>query len=212
MYLFTRSARLAHGRLAEAMDWAVRVTEKVNQISTTPVNLWSTVFSPGVGTLTWTTFAEDLATLEATEAKCMADGTYLDLVNEGATFAAADAIDDGLVQVVFTERDPAGDAPAYVNVVRAVLAPGAIASGLELGVQIAQRATAVTGCPCSFGAAASGPYGGVVWFTGCESIEQLQQAQQAIFADTELIGLIDEKASRAYLPGVAVQTVYRKIV
>jgi len=212
MYLFTRSARLGPGRIREAMAWSVSMTEKVNQISQTPVTLWSTVFSPGAGTLTWTSIVEDLGVLEATEAKLMADNRYLELVDEGAAFGAGDAIDDGIVQLVVADVDAAGTPPAYVTVARAVLAPGAMASGIELGIEIAQRAKAVTGCPSSFGVAGTGPYGGVVWITGCDSIEQLQHAQEAIASDTDFTKLIDQKASQLYLPGVATQTVYRKIV
>jgi hypothetical protein len=174
--------------------------------------LWSTVFSPGTGTLAWTSIVENLATLEATDAKLMADAQYLDLVNEGAGFVSGDAIDDGIVQLLATEVDPTGTPPAYVNVVRAVLAAGAMASGIELGIEISQRAKKITGCPCSFGVAGTGVYGGIVWITGCDSVEQLESSQQAIAADAEFTKLIDKKASDLYLPGVTTQTIYRRIV
>jgi len=193
------------------MTWSVSITEKVNQISETPVTLWSTVFSPASGTLTWTTVVESLEVLETTEAKLMADGGYLDLAEQGGAFASGDAMDDGILQLVVTDIDPAGTRPAYAHVVRAVLAPGAMASGIELGAEISQRAKAITGCPSSFGTAGTGTYGGVAWITGCDSIEQLEQSQKAIASDADFVKMIDKKASEVYLPG-ATQTVYRKIV
>lgn len=211
MYLFARSARLAPGRITDAMTWAVNITEKVNQLSETPVTLWSTVFSPGVGTLAWTAIVEELSVLEATDAKMMADSSYVDLVNQGAAFASADAIDDVLTSLVVAARDPSGPPPAYASVVRSVLAPGAMTSGIEVGAEIAQRAGAISGCPTSFGVNTTGVYGGVVWITGCESIEQLQHAGEAINADADFVKLVDSRASKAYLAGVTTQTVYRKI-
>lgn len=211
MYLFTRTVRLAPGNLDQAMAWSVRITEKVNQLSETPVALWSTVLSPRVGTLAWTTVVEDLKTLETGEGKLMADGGYLDLVNQGATFSSGDTIDDTVIQLVATEIDTTGTPRPYASVVRSVLAPGAMASGIELGVEIAQQVKKTTGCPCSFGVTATGPYGGVVWITGYDSIEQLQRAEEAITADAGFIGLIDQKASKAYAPGTAEQAIYRRI-
>ena len=68
MYLFSRTSRLGAGNPEKQLDWALRVTEKVNQISETPVTLWSSVFSPRSQTLVWTAIADDLLTFETIEA------------------------------------------------------------------------------------------------------------------------------------------------
>jgi hypothetical protein len=210
MYLFSRSARLAPGRMAEAMTWALNITEKANQISEVPVTLWSRVFSPGVGTLVWTAILEDLAALEATDTKLMADSGYLQLLDQGAAFASGDPVDDQLVSLVVTDRAPEGS-PTYASVVQTVLTGGAMAKGIELGAEIAQRVKAITGCRCSFAVAATGQFGGVEWITGYGSIEELERAQQAIQADAGFNKLLDEKASQVYLRGTTTQTVYRKL-
>src|ERR1700704_1866895 len=98
MYLFSRSSRLAPGNQQAAMAWAVKVTEKVNQIGELDVSLWTRVFSPGLGTLVWTTTADDLSALEATDDKLMADSGFQMLLDEGAKFSSGDAIDDSLIQ------------------------------------------------------------------------------------------------------------------
>jgi hypothetical protein len=72
MYLFTRSARLGPGNLQDQLAWSFNITEKVNQISELDVGLWTTVFSPGLGTLVWTANCDDLAILEAPDDKLMA--------------------------------------------------------------------------------------------------------------------------------------------
>ncbi|HXW38728.1 MAG TPA: hypothetical protein VEJ44_03455 [Acidimicrobiales bacterium] len=212
MYLFTRRARLGTEKLAEAMQWAVTITEKVNQVSVTPFSLYSTIFSPEVGTLSWSTVVESLSELEATDAKLMADGGYLDLVSEGAKYQAAGSIiDDTLASFVLADRSESGS-PAYANLVRATLAPGALASGIETGVEIAQKAKAIGGLPVSFLVGSTGPYGGVGWITSADSIDELQAAAEKVNASADFLRLLDTKGSEAYLPGSATQVVVRKIV
>jgi hypothetical protein len=177
MYLFTRSARLAPGNIETSMDWAVRITEKVNQIVELDVGLWARVFSPGNGTLVWTSTVETLATLEASEDKLMADSGYLSLVDQGAKLTSSDAIDD---------------------------------HGVELGIDIAQQAGKITGCPTSFGVAVTGDYGGVAWLTMFSSVEQLQQSQEAIASAPEFAQKVDKEASKVFLPNVQ-QLTYRRI-
>ncbi|HAM00836.1 MAG TPA: hypothetical protein DCQ30_01190 [Acidimicrobiaceae bacterium] len=211
MYLFSRQARLAPGRTTEAMSWALTVTEKVNQISEVPVTLWSTVFSPGVGTLAWSAIVEDLSVLEATDAKLMADSSYLGLLDQGAAFNSGAPVDDTIVNLVVADIGEEGP-PAYGSIVQTVLAGGAMAKGIELGAQIAQQVKSVTGCRCSFGVAGTGQFGAVGWITGYESIEQLEQAQQALQADADFGTLLDERASQVYLRGTTTQTIYRRLV
>src|SRR5579884_2675909 len=135
MYLFTRRARIGSENLADAMQWAVTVTEKVNQIGVTPVSLYSTIFSPEVGTLSWSTIVEHLSELEATDAKLMADSSYLSLVSEGAKYqAAGSTVDDAVASFVLADRVASGS-PAYASVVRALAHEGQVAAvGHELRV------------------------------------------------------------------------------
>ena len=209
-YLFSRSARLAPGNVPAAMAWAVKMTEKVNAISEAPVSLWSTVMSPELGRLTWTMVVDDLAVLLATDEKLMADSGYHDLSAEGAEFNSGSGVDDGLVRYVHADRDGV-DTARYATLVRAVLAPGGSVKGIELGVEIAQRAKAITGRPTSFGVSQTGTYGEVGWIALYESIDQVQAASEALAADTAFAKMLDEKAAKAYLPGHATQSISRKI-
>lgn len=212
MYLFTRRARIGTEKLADALQWAVTITEKVNQISQTPVSLYSTIFSPEVGALSWSTIVENLSELETTDAKLMADSGYLDLVSQGTKYQAPDGtVDDALSSFVLADRSESGS-PAYATVTRATLAPGAFASGIETGVEIAQSAKAIGGLPVSFLVGVTGVYGGVGWITSAQSTDELQAASQRVNANAEFINLLDTKGSKAYLPGSATQVVVRKIV
>ncbi|MFP5255528.1 MAG: hypothetical protein ACLGI8_06715 [Acidimicrobiia bacterium] len=209
-YLFTRSVQLARGNLLDSMAWSVKITEKVNAIADTPVLLWSSTMSPDVGRLTWSTAVEDLATLSSMEEKLMADPGYLELVQEGGSYTDGTAT-DGLVRLVHADRDGVATA-RYSTVVRAVTAPGAAVDAAVLGVEIAQRAKAITGRPTSFGMSQTGVYGEVGWIALYDSIDQVQAASEALAGDAPFAQLLDEKASRAYLPGASTQLINRRVV
>jgi hypothetical protein len=210
MYLFSRSARLGPGNPAEQGAWVLSMTEKVNQIVELDVTVWARVFSPGLGTFTWTTTVEDLSALETADAKLVADAGYLDLVEQGAKFDSGAAIDDSLLQVIHADADAADRQLQYATVVDAIIAPGNTASAVQLGVEIAQAVKKATGSPTSFALASTGPYGGVAWFTVFDSLDQMQKAEQDLAADAEFGALVD-KAGSAYLPGQANQMVYRRL-
>jgi len=209
-YLFTRSLRLGQGNLLDSMAWSVKITEKVNAISETPVALWTPVMSPEIGRLTWTAVVEDLSALSTMEEKLMADSGYLDLVEEGAKFTSGEGVTDGLISYVHADREGVATAQ-YSTVVRAVVAPGAFVSGITLGVEIAQRAKAITGRPTSFGTSQTGTYGEVGWIALYDTIDQVQAASEALAADADFAALLDAKASKAYLAGVSNQSINRKV-
>ena len=209
-YLFTRSVELAPGNLLDSMAWSVKITEKVNSISETPVALWTPVMSPDIGRLTWTAVVEELSSLTAMEEKLLADPGYLELVEEGARYNSGAGVTDGLIRYVHADRDGVATAQ-YSTVVQAVLAPGAAVSGTVLGVEIAQRAKAITGRPTSFGASQTGAYGQVGWIALYDTIDQVQAAGEALAADADFAALLDEKASKAYLAGVSNQFINRKV-
>jgi len=209
-YLFTRSLRVS-GSLVDSMSWSARITEKVNQIAEQTFALWTPVMSPQLNTFTWAAVVDDLAALMATDEKLMADNGFLELVAEGSKFNTSGGVDDQLVSFVHLDTDGAETAE-YAAIVRATLAPGSFVEGVTLGVEIAQRAKAITGHATSFGQATTGAYGEVGWISVYDSIEQLQAAEEKVNSDAEFIALIDERASTAYLAGTATQSISRKIM
>ena len=83
--------------------------------------------------------------------------------------------------------------------------------GIELGVETAQAASKVTGCPTSFGMHVTGAYGSVEWVTVYASIEEMQRSGDAIAADAGFNQKVDKELSKVYLPGVTTQTAFRKV-
>jgi hypothetical protein len=210
MYLFSRTARLRPGDTRESMAWALGITEKVNQITSLNIGLWTTVLSRGVGTLSWSTVVENLTQLEDAEAKLMVDDGYLDLLDQGAQYSSGEAIDDAVGQIVAGDLDPSRQ-PTHAAVVQAELAPGGFAKGIEAGIEIADRATKLSGLPTVFMIASTGTYGGVAWLTTASSLEALERGEQATNGDPDFIRYIDEVASKVYQAQGTTQTLFRRI-
>jgi hypothetical protein len=208
-YLFSRSVQLTRAHLLDSMAWSVSLTEKANAISETPIALWSSLMSPDTGRLTWTTVVEDLSSVTATLDKLMADAGYVELVEEGTRFTDGTGATDGLVRFVHADRDGVETAQ-FSTVVRAVVAPGAWASGAVLGVEIAQRAKAITGRPTSFGVSQSGSYGEVGWIALYDSIDQVQAAAEALAADAGFAKLLDDNAG-TWIAGEGSQVINRRV-
>jgi hypothetical protein len=208
-FLFTRSVQLGRANVLDSMAWSVKMTEKVNAISETPVRLWTTVMSPDVGRLTWTTTTEDISTIAGSQEKLLADSGYLDLVEEGASYTNGAAPVDGLVRLVHADSDGVAGAK-YSTVVRAVLGPAALTSGMALGVEIATRAKAITGRPTSFGVAQTGVYGEVGWIALYDTIGEVQAAGDALAADPAFAKLLDDNAD-TWLAGLSTQVISRRV-
>ena len=140
------------------------------------------------------------------------DEGYTSLLDAGAKFAPGGA-DDILAQIVHGAPDPNRQVE-YVTVVRSVCAAGAITKGIELGVEIAQRAEKVTGEPTMFVTSATGNYGGVSWITGSADIKTLESSQQKIAADTKFGEFVDKSVKGVYVeaPDVTQTLIYRRIV
>lgn len=210
MYLFNREMRLAPGNLLDSLAWAAKVTEKVNAVGGPEVRLWSRVLGPDVGTLSWSTVIVDIAELMVLEEKLMADGGYVELVEQGARFGHDSGAQDSLGRLA--HADPDGfDTAQYVSITTTRLAPGMTATGVALGVELAQQVKAITGRPTSFATSATGPFGAVAFFALSETIEQVQAANEALSADADWLAALDERASKAYVAASSEQMIIRRL-
>ena len=212
MYLFSRRARLAPGNTRDAMSWATSITEKVNQIVSLNTSLFTQTFSPEVGTLVWSTFVPDLATLESATDKLLVDDGYVAMVDAGAKFAQG-SIDDSLLQILSGEPDPNRQVE-YATTIQTVCATGSLTKGIELGVEIAQRAEKIIGSPVMFTTSATGPYGAVAWITGYADVHTLEAANAALAADTKFGEFVDKSVRGVYAedPAATESLMYRRIL
>jgi hypothetical protein len=210
MYLFTRRTRLTGGNGAAGVTWASSIAAKVKEVTGQEIQLWSTVFSPGFGTISWTGWFADLASLETAGDKLQADPAMEELGNAGTKYTEG-GLDDGLLQPVY--GDPtAGAASQYVGGAATVIAGGNIERALAAGVDIAQKSEKITGLPTMFLTSITGPYGGVGWLTGYENITAMQQAEEKLAADSSWLKLIDSTRG-CWVEDAAVTqaTIYRRL-
>ena len=211
MYLFTRRVRLAPGHSRKALAWAIDQTERVNRITGINVSAYTTMFSPEVGTITWSAFVPDLTALEEASDKLAVDDEFVTATDQGAALILGGA-HDTLGMVVHGEPDP-GRTVEYATVARTVCAAGKLGRGLELGATIASEVERITGVPTLFVAGTTGPYGGVAWISGHADIASMEAAEQALTADPGWLELIDGTAAGVYSDeaGGTEQVVYRHI-
>jgi hypothetical protein len=183
----------------------------VNQIVSLNTSLFAQTYSPEVGTLVWSTFVPDLATLESANDKLLVDDGYVSMVGAGAKFSQG-SIDDTLLQVITGDPDPNRQVE-YATTIQAVCATGSVARGMELGVEIAQRAEKVVGIPVMFATAATGPYGAVAWITGYADVHELEAANQKLAADTKFGEFVDKNVRGVYAedPATTESLMYRRI-
>ena len=209
MYLFTRTRRITAGDTRKAIAWAVGITEKVNQVTSLNASLWTTFASPGNGTLAWSTFIDDLTVLETATEKLAVDDLVASELELGKAFAPNGA-DDEVAQLLSGDVDPAQQ-PKYALVVRSELAPGGFAKGIEAGIEIATRATAIGDVTTSFLLSTTGKYGGVAWISSADSIAALEASAQKVNVDPDFVKYVD-KSGPAFVAGITTQTIYSRIV
>jgi hypothetical protein len=210
MYLFTRRTRLAGGNGMAGMDWAAAISAKVKEITGQEVQLWATMYSAGVGTISWTAWFADLVHLEAVGDKLNGDPSFNELANSGTKFTDG-SLDDALLQPVYGEPDP-NTSLEYVGGAVAVASAGNIERAMGLGVEIAQKSEAITGLATMLVRSLTGPYGGVAWFTGYANITAMETAENALAADPSWLKLIDStKGCFVEDPMITQATVYRRV-
>jgi hypothetical protein len=208
MYLFTRQARLAPGPTREAVAWAVGITEKVNQITSLDVGLWTPVISPGLGTMSWGCAVESIGDLEDADAKLSVDAMFQDAVEGGAKYLAG-TVEDMTAQFIVNPDAP--KETSHVAVVQAQIANGALRRAIEVGVEIAQRATALGGSPTSFLLQTTGPYGGCAWISSATSIRALEASEQKVNGDPSFLEYLDEHTD-CFVEGSGAQSIWRRVV
>jgi hypothetical protein len=212
MYQWARSARLVVGHPRDSLDWAVRITEKVNQISSVRSTLWTSFASPDTGRCAWSMMVENPAELEEINSKLSVDNGFLTLAAESANYVADGSMQDALSTVLYASKGATGGDFHWVQVNTATVTPGNVARGMELGVQFAQKANQITKRETIFEAGVTGAFGSVTWILLADSFGQLQEAEAKLNADTSFVDMIDKEASKTYQPIGATVSCYRRLV
>lgn len=205
MYLFSRTTRLSS---PAGLEWAAAIGALAGEVSGRHIDLWGTAYSPGYGTIAWTTWVEQLSALQAMTEALEGNDAYAAKAAEGAELIEG-GIDDAIAQVIAGEPD---GPDAFVSAVRAACAAGNIERGIGCGVELAEMARQITGRSTVFVRSVTGAYGGVGWLTGAADLAEFQADQEALAAEPSWLKTIDSTEG-AFVEDVAVTqaTLYRKL-
>jgi hypothetical protein len=191
MYLFSRVATL-NGPVSDVMPWVAEMAAHVNSLSDSPTSVWSTVFGRALGTVSFSSIAENHAQLAARSGKLLADKKYNSLVAKASDWVTG-PVEDSLRTIVSgmpTEGEPPGiGAMATLNT--GVIAPGHFAAALAWSVEIASYVTSVTGTPVMFLTDQYGPFGGVAWISIAPDSAAVDAATTKLAGDAGYLSRID---------------------
>jgi hypothetical protein len=205
MYLFTRQGRI---RGAEGLKWAATIRDRASEVVGIEVSLWANTLSPAFGTLTWTSWWDNLGSLQNQLMKLSTDATYMDLAAEGLKYV--DGVDDGLYQALYmTEGDFAS--MNVVSTVRAVSVVGQAVDAITHGVSIAQKFEAITGRPSAFYINVTGNYGGVNWLALHEDLATFEEANSKAASDEGWLKYLDSLRCYAQDSTASQATLYTRV-
>lgn len=187
-YLFTRQRHVTQGQEAQVRQWAQDVNETVNKVGGLPVSMFERVFSPGTGTLVSVASVDDLSQLDQLFGKLRDDGGYQGLLDEGRT---SELVDGRINDTLYSLVEESGSLPdfgsqqlTYLATTQAVIAPGQFQSGIQSGIEIARKASEITGTPTTFLTKSTDHIGGVMWVAAHSTIADLQKAQQELLSQS----------------------------
>jgi hypothetical protein len=211
MYFYTRMGRVRPGRMTDAMTWSMELTEKVNRITDLGVGLWTSRFSPGLGTMAWSTFVPDLSELDKANGKLMADEGFLADVERGGEIFTDAGVDDSVAQLVHTAGTPVDD-PRFAIITMSAMTAGNLGKGIEVGCAIAEKAAQMSGLAASFLVSATGPYAACAWISAAEALDVLDRGEQSVNTNPEFIAYLDEVAAGVFRPEVSTTTIWSRVV
>jgi hypothetical protein len=207
-YLFTRRTRLAPGHGTAGVDWARSVAEKARELTGHELQLWGTMYSPGVGTIWWTGWFETLDTLEHV-GDVLAAAPVMEKLTNAAVRYTDGRFDDGLVEPV---HGAWSDGPArYAGGAIAVARAGRYADAIAAGVAIAERFEAITGLSMIVGRSMTGRDGAIEWLVPFEDAAAMEAARARVASDTSWLEMLDSSRCRSAFESGCRTTIYRRL-
>lgn len=197
MFIFGRSRTAAPAHARAAMAMAIEAAERAKQVAGLQMYPWTTMFSPGVGTLVWSARAESLEELETAADKWAGDGPTMDWVEQNDHLFEGPT-NDALTEVI--HGTPGGEPGPYVAIVQAQWAQGKWSAAMAVGAEIVDAFSRITGHNPLFGRSVTGAFAGVSWITSFPDIGASAAADTAVATDAGWSELMD-RATVCYLPG-----------
>lgn len=210
MYLFTRDV-LVTGDPRKVMPIAVAITEVVSKKAGVPVSLWAGVLGAPMGTLSYSTFIQSMAELDAIESTLMADEEYLDRVNEAMQYVVGSP-QDRLLEILHTAGGEyrRAEVGAVVQVTTAQCANARFGAALGWSIEAADLVAEITGLPTMFGRGVADQFGAVAWIGAAPNMAGIDAANEALAKDARYLTKLDSMGD-VFLPGSGAVRFSRRI-
>lgn len=191
MHLFSRTATLT-GPPRESSAWARDITAYVNEHTSKQVTLWASTFGRPVGTLTWATWVDSFADMQAAFAGLLDDDGYDDMLRRGSDFIHAPAV-DMLRELVHGELgDEVPPIGAVSMMTTATISNGKYEEGVTWGAEMAAHVQSITNLRSFFLRDVFGTFGQVTWLVGAPDMAGIDTATAAINADLDYLKRIGD--------------------
>lgn len=186
MYVFTRQGRIRRG---SDMEWVAAITERARAVTDRSIDVWTSMWSPAVGLISWTVTVDSLDSLRDFGERLDADDSFRELADKGAETMPG-GVDDSLIEFLSGTPDPSKPV-TVASVAVAVAAGGHAEAAIKAGIDIAETATAITEQAVLFGRMVTGPFGQVTWMVGYPDVAALEASQHALASDPAWLKTID---------------------
>jgi len=194
MHLFSRLATLA-GPPGATLDWATRITARVNEVGSLDTTLWTAAFGYPGGTVAWSTIVDSRAQLSDEFGKLGGDPAFNELLEEGQQFAGSTPFQDSLRSIVHMTREPQDEGPpvgAVAELITAVAGEGKFGAAVAWGTEIADVVTAATDTGVAFMVDDYGTFGQVTWIAIHADAAAADASATALSGSEEYLASIDK--------------------
>jgi len=208
MYLYSREITLSNPLAALT---AKEIAEHLSATRNSEVALYAVAYSPGWGRVTFSSWWEDMASLDAAMLEANEDAKYLEL--SLALAPSVVAVNDVLLDVVFTTQEATEmEMPNIVWSVGGTAVSSRAVEAAMSGIELCQAWKQATGTDATFGRAVTGPFGAIGWLSGFENMGEFDAAWTASGADENWIATLtgsQENFGQDF--GSGTSTLYRKM-
>ncbi len=205
MYLFTRNSRVLSGGGGVMAD-LVAVTDFVNRNTDLDTSLYSMAVGTEPGSISWSGLVNRRSELVDASDKLLPREEYWDIVERVRPHVTP--MTDSLLTPIHATGD-LGPKPDYVSTVWGQ-SVGALSDAVAWAIEMTELASSITGHPIMLSANSIGPIGQLGFMSAGQSVDELEDRTQAIWADERYMAKLGE-AKDMFQPGVGGSAVWRKV-
>lgn len=189
MYLFSRNAKAAPGKIFEAMAAAAEIGKKASATSGLDIQTWRHHFGQPMGSISWTCRVESHAEFAQASEKMIADSGYVEM-QQAMSELIVEGEGDAFLQMV--TGVPADTPAKFYTTTRATIAQGKLGEAMQWGAEITDYVLTGVGRSGAFFSSSYGGFSDVAWLIGHDSIEQVDEMAAWQAGDAEYVKRVDE--------------------